>query len=403
MADGAVPDPRHQCLHAGPRRAVDRVEPVRPAGVLRALVRAHLVAADPGDHRRARGRHAASNGWSRPHLRVRVEPPEHLRHPGPVPVAAVSAAHHREGVAWPISRYWAGTCSAPGTCWWTAGVPIGSRIFSWASRLTANGLCLIVFPEGTRSADGRVGAFKAGSFLVALEAGLPVVPISVVGSRHVMLKGRLATFPGRVRVVVHAPIETADLKGSDPRAPGRTRAPGDRRRGRVRPGHRAARYGAAGAGRPRYRRAERPFLLFQRHRRADTQSLEFSTRCPSPHRKIPRLHATGSAPRSAPQGPARGRPVRRPLGRRAHRACPHPRPEHGGVSDPGLSRAGARPAVHARDRVAVPRLAERCTPNRCTSGKATGSRRGSSTCPTRPPTSSEYVIWRLMSKDPSDL
>ena len=75
-----------------------------------------------------------------------------------------------------------------------------------------------MFPEGTRSADGRVGAFKAGSFLVALEAGLAVVPISVVGSRHVMLKGRLAAFPGRVRVVIHSPIETADLKGSDPRA-----------------------------------------------------------------------------------------------------------------------------------------------------------------------------------------
>ena len=81
--------------------------------------------------------------------------------------------------------------------------PDRSRIFSWASRLTANGLCLIVFPEGTRSADGRVGAFKAGSFLVALEAGLAVVPISVVGSRHVMLKGRLAAIPGRVRVMIH--------------------------------------------------------------------------------------------------------------------------------------------------------------------------------------------------------
>jgi 1-acyl-sn-glycerol-3-phosphate acyltransferase len=96
--------------------------------------------------------------------------------------------------------------------------PDRARIFSWASRLTANGLCLIVFPEGTRSADGRVGSFKAGSFLVALEAALPVVPISVVGSRHVMLKGRLATYPGRVRVIVHAPIDTAGLKGSDPRA-----------------------------------------------------------------------------------------------------------------------------------------------------------------------------------------
>ena len=54
-----------------------------------------------------------------------------------------------------------------------------------------------MFPEGTRSRDGRVARFKGGSFYLALEAGLPVVPLSVVGSRHVMLKGRLATYPGR--------------------------------------------------------------------------------------------------------------------------------------------------------------------------------------------------------------
>ena len=96
--------------------------------------------------------------------------------------------------------------------------PDRARIFGWASRLTSNGLCLIVFPEGTRSRDGRLGKFKGGSFYLALEAGLPVVPISVVGSRHVMLRGRLATYPGHVRLVVHEPIETADLAGSDPRA-----------------------------------------------------------------------------------------------------------------------------------------------------------------------------------------
>jgi 1-acyl-sn-glycerol-3-phosphate acyltransferase len=92
-----------------------------------------------------------------------------------------------------------------------------SRVFGWASRLTASGLSLIVFPEGTRSRDGRVARFKGGSFYLALGAGLPIVPISVVGSRHVMLKGRLATYPGIVRLVVHDPIDTADLAGSDAR------------------------------------------------------------------------------------------------------------------------------------------------------------------------------------------
>jgi len=91
-------------------------------------------------------------------------------------------------------------------------------VFRWASALTSKGLSLIVFPEGTRSRDGRVGRFKGGSFYLALGAGLPVVPLSVVGSRHVMLKGRLATYPGRVRLVVHEPIDTAALGGAEPKA-----------------------------------------------------------------------------------------------------------------------------------------------------------------------------------------
>ena len=95
--------------------------------------------------------------------------------------------------------------------------PDRKAIFGWGERLIAQGLSLIVFPEGTRSRDGRVARFKGGSFSLALEAGLPVVPISVVGSRHVMLKGRLATYPGHVRLVVHDPIETRGMAGRDPR------------------------------------------------------------------------------------------------------------------------------------------------------------------------------------------
>ena len=95
--------------------------------------------------------------------------------------------------------------------------PDRTAIFTWASSLTEKGLSLIIFPEGTRSRDGRVAPFKGGGFYLALEAGLPVVPLSVVGSRHVMLKGRLATYPGHVRLVVHDPVATEGLAGTDPR------------------------------------------------------------------------------------------------------------------------------------------------------------------------------------------
>jgi len=84
--------------------------------------------------------------------------------------------------------------------------------------LVEQGLSLIIFPEGTRSENGRVGIFKAGSFLLAIEAGLPIVPLSVDGTRRVMRKGRLMTCPGHVTLVVHAPIETASLDVSDARS-----------------------------------------------------------------------------------------------------------------------------------------------------------------------------------------
>jgi 1-acyl-sn-glycerol-3-phosphate acyltransferase len=72
--------------------------------------------------------------------------------------------------------------------------------------LVSQGLSLIIYAEGTRSADGRVGRFKAGSFLLALQAGLPVVPLAIVGTRGVMPKGRLRTEPADVRLIVHDPI-----------------------------------------------------------------------------------------------------------------------------------------------------------------------------------------------------
>ena len=84
--------------------------------------------------------------------------------------------------------------------------PDRSGIFGWASRLTANGLSLIIFPEGTRSRDGMLGKFKGGSIMLAMQAGLPLVPISVIGSRHVMKKGELTTKPGHVTLIVHEPI-----------------------------------------------------------------------------------------------------------------------------------------------------------------------------------------------------
>ena len=73
--------------------------------------------------------------------------------------------------------------------------------------LVSDGLSLIIYAEGTRSGDGHVARFKGGSFLLAIQAGLPIVPVAVIGTRGVMPKGRLRTEPAAVTLIVHDPIQ----------------------------------------------------------------------------------------------------------------------------------------------------------------------------------------------------
>lgn len=94
----------------------------------------------------------------------------------------------------------------------------GKSTLRQVARLMTNRLSLLVFPEGTRSRDGHVQHFKAGTILLAIESGIPIVPVAVEGTRHVMRKGRLMTCPGHVRVRVHPPITTMGLQRSDARA-----------------------------------------------------------------------------------------------------------------------------------------------------------------------------------------
>ncbi len=74
-----------------------------------------------------------------------------------------------------------------------------------ARRLRAGG-SLVVFPEGTRTEEG-VARFKRGSFRLALEAGVPVVPVSIVGVRRVFFG--VTVRPGTVRVILHPALATA--------------------------------------------------------------------------------------------------------------------------------------------------------------------------------------------------
>ena len=75
-----------------------------------------------------------------------------------------------------------------------------NNLFGTMRRLVSESSSLIIFPEGTRSVDGTIGRFKKGPFRVAMDARLPVVPVSIASSRHVMKKGRLMVCPGNVEL-----------------------------------------------------------------------------------------------------------------------------------------------------------------------------------------------------------
>jgi 1-acyl-sn-glycerol-3-phosphate acyltransferase len=70
------------------------------------------------------------------------------------------------------------------------------------------GKSLAVFPEGTRSPDGNLQEFKQGAFKIAVRAGVPIVPVTIIGTSKLLPKGSLAPRPGRVDVIIGKPIET---------------------------------------------------------------------------------------------------------------------------------------------------------------------------------------------------
>lgn len=83
------------------------------------------------------------------------------------------------------------------------------RSLAAAARRIAAGMSVAVFPEGTRASDPRIRRFKRGSFLLAIQAAVPVVPVSLVGVKDVIPSGILTLRPGRVVVRLHAAVPTS--------------------------------------------------------------------------------------------------------------------------------------------------------------------------------------------------
>ncbi len=84
-----------------------------------------------------------------------------------------------------------------------------------AKRIATDAATIVVFPEGTRSDSDRMGDFKAGAFVLAIKAQVPIVPVALLGTRPIMPKGSWVIRPGSVQVRVGEPIETAGMRRAD--------------------------------------------------------------------------------------------------------------------------------------------------------------------------------------------
>jgi 1-acyl-sn-glycerol-3-phosphate acyltransferase len=81
-----------------------------------------------------------------------------------------------------------------------------------ATEKLKRGRSFLVYAEGTRSPDGQIKTFKKGGFHMAMEARVPIVPISIDGAHAVMPKREIRVTPGTVRVTIHPPVDTREYK-----------------------------------------------------------------------------------------------------------------------------------------------------------------------------------------------
>jgi len=84
-----------------------------------------------------------------------------------------------------------------------------------ARQVLAKGLYMVIYPEGTRSADGRLLPFKKGPFHLAMDSGVPVIPVTLLGTFEAWPKTRFALFPGTATVIFHPAIDPKEFTDRD--------------------------------------------------------------------------------------------------------------------------------------------------------------------------------------------
>jgi 1-acyl-sn-glycerol-3-phosphate acyltransferase len=89
------------------------------------------------------------------------------------------------------------------------------RSLDTAIEIIKGGASILLFAEGTRTADGRLQQFKRGPFNLATRARVPVVPVTINGTFSIMQKGSFRLRPGPITLIVGTPIETAEDNGKE--------------------------------------------------------------------------------------------------------------------------------------------------------------------------------------------
>jgi 1-acyl-sn-glycerol-3-phosphate acyltransferase len=97
----------------------------------------------------------------------------------------------------------------------SGSVQDAKRSLDQAAAMLRSGVSVTAFVEGTRSPDGRLLPFKKGPFFLAMECGVPVVPVTLIGTGSLLPKGASRLLSGTVQVVVHRPLLPREFANRD--------------------------------------------------------------------------------------------------------------------------------------------------------------------------------------------
>ena len=84
-----------------------------------------------------------------------------------------------------------------------------------AKKEIVGGISMMMFPEGARSNDGKLLTFRRGAYRVAMDMGLPIVPITINGPFDVLKVNSMTLKPGKLELIIHKPIPTENLEQKD--------------------------------------------------------------------------------------------------------------------------------------------------------------------------------------------